>query len=627
MDSKELGKITAELQNKHPDVGIQKIELDETSGKASFFIKPTNKMLASLPPDQAYRLRPIETASTLRRDVLSRTNLDLISTSPYEMDSTDIFKNSFQYYYEEDIYGSHIDILSNLASKGFENDISDHKVKAFYDTWCFDVNFRQILDWIFLDFFRVGMVRTYKIIGKYNPGVSYLSPIPGQSLERGIIKQVIERAERIQKKREDRAADGLNGKKARAAKKKIWSKGYVPLAYTVLNPLSITIEGSLLFDKTKITLKTSDELKDMLKKNMSELTADEVTIVKSLPSDFKSQAEEGSIELDPMYVGSVDYRKMPYERYPKPRGIKAFEAIEYKKALRKADLSTLDGISNYILKITIGSDEFPVTDQSQLETVAKLFDTPSKAFDVVWNHTLKIERIVSPDIEHILGKEKYGQVNDDITGALAFSRSMIDGSTNLNTAEVGLLTKTIIEEINYARRQVERWIYGEYRHIANAMGFKQFPKVRWDNTVLRDIILYMSTISQLVDRRMLSYRTALEQLGFDFESEFGNMKEELKDVLEGTLGIVGSPFQRAKTGLQPVQNSPEGTPSSGRPSGQPAKTKEPDTNPDNKTKVPNQAPSNQPSTQKSSITISDVVRDMSDEEFGMFINKLVKLRK
>jgi len=616
MNSEEIGRITKELNTKYPDIGIHKIEVDDGTGKAAFYVRPTNKVLASLPNNKAIHLRPSEVAATLRRDAVDRSTLDLIKKSPYEDDPRNIFTRAMKYYFENDAYGAHIDILTNFAAKGFENDIDDDKIKAYYDTWCFDLNFKQLIDWMFFDFFRVGMVRTYKIIGKYEPGISYLSPIPGQKVERGILKQVMERANRVQNKREEKVAKGLTGKKAKAAKKKIWSKGYLPTAYTILNPLLVTIEGSLLFDNTMVTLEPSAELREMLAKSGGDLTDEEKVIVKSLPSEFKSQVAAGSIKLDPQYVGSVDYRKMPYERYPRPRGIKAFDSLEYKNSLREADLSTLDGISNYILKITIGSDEFPVTDQAQLETVASLFDTPSKAFDVVWNHTLQIEKIISPEIGEILGQDKYKQVNEDITGALAFSRAFLDGTTNINAPEAGILVRTLVEEINYARRQVTRWIYNEYSQIAMAIGFDRFPKVRWDNTILKDIILYMSTVSQLVDRRMISYRTALEQLGFDYNNEFNNMEKELPSVLEGTLGVIGSPFQQSKQAVQ-----------TNRPSGQPAKTKQPNVKePQKKTKVTKKSPSQQPGV-VASLTVEEVVKSMNQKEFDLFIKTMSTLRR
>ena len=638
MDSKQLARITDTLKSKYPEAGIQRIEMDSEKGTSTFYLSPTPKVLASLPPEKAVQLRGPISAATIRRDAISRTYLDLSSpSSPYELDPQTIFEKAIKYYYEADYYGAHIDILANFSAKGFENDIDDDKIKAFYDTWNFDVNFVQILDWIFHDFFRVGMVRTYKIIGKYEPGINYMSPIPGMKKATSVLREMTERAERIHAlrlKKLDEQLKALDGRKREdrdlkfelAAKKKVWSKGFLPIAYTVLNPLLITIEGSLLFDKSKVILKPSDEFKKLLKKSQNELTEDEKLIIKLLPSDFKKDAEGSGVELDPVFVGAVDYRKKPYERYPKPRGIKVFNALEYKNALREADLSTLDGITNYILKITVGNDEYPVTDQAQLETVASLFNTPSKSFDVVWNHTLNIEKIVSPEIEAVLGQDKYAQVNEDITGGLAFSRALVDGVTNVNQGEASLLIKSVIEEVHYARRQVEKWIYNEYQQIAEAMGFDRFPKVRWDNTVLRDILLYMTTISNMVDRRMLSYRTALQELGFDFDNELNSMESELDLVLDGVFGLRGSPFQQNK-GIQPT-GAPSGTPSGGRPTNQVPKTKQTDPTQKTKTKNKKSRPSQQPgpSPQAASLSLKEVVdiaaQNLDDAKFLAFIEGL-----
>lgn len=638
MEPTKIEKITADLKDKYPDVGIQKIEVDESTGKSVFYLNPNQRVLASISTNKGGGLSPrIATAATVRRDVLSTSYLDLAKTAPSADDPHNLFKRSIQYYTDFDIYGSHIDVLTNLASKGFENDLDDDKIKMFYDVWNFDVGFDQLLDWIFFDFFRVGMVRTYKIVGKYEPGITYFSKVPGKNKARGELQDMQDRADRIWQRRLeliDQRMNKLDGRNPEqklvktelAAKKKIWSKGYMPISYTVLNPLNVTIEGSLLFNNTKVILNASAELKDLIKKAPSDLTDDEKEIIKLLPSDFKNQITTGKIVLDPMYVGSVDYRKQPYERYPKPRGVKSFDSLEYKNSLRNADLSTLDGITNYILKITVGNDQFPCTDQVQLDTVAQLFNTTSKSFDVVWNHTLDIEKIVSPEIESILGQDKYQQVNQDITGALAFSRALLDGTDNINPAGAALVTKVLIEEIGYARRQVTDWIYAEYQQIAEAMGFQRFPKVRWDNTVLKDIILYMSTISQLVDRRMLSYETALEELGFDFSNEFNSMQKELPSVLDGTLGIKGSPFQQSKFGAPGVQTN--------RPAGKVAKPKQTDTNVQTKTKVPNQSPSNQPkkNPQAASLTerqlIEYAAKTLSDEAFTDFMGGFLdELRK
>jgi hypothetical protein len=295
--------------------------------------------------------------------------------------------------------------------------------------------------------------------------------------------------------------------------------------------------------------------------------------------------------------------------------------VEYKNSLRNADLSTLDGISNYILKITIGNDEYPVVSQTELEAVAQLFNTPSKSFDVVWNHTLDIEKIVSPEIDKILGKGKYEQVDDDMTTGLGMARALIDGGGNMNAGEADLLTKGLMEEIDYARRQVTRWIYREYQQIAEAMGFDRFPKVRWDDGILLDTILYMNTLAQLVDRRMLSYRTSLEALGFDYPNELRNMEEEVSLVEDGVFGILGSPWQQAKSlGVGQQSATPDGTPSSGPKKGTP-KTSDPKTktSPKKSELSPNQQKKNKQVKQAASLDM-DMVVDMTPSEYASFLD-------
>ena len=153
-------------------------------------------------------------------------------------------------------------------------------------------------------------------------------------------------------------------------------------------------------------------------------------------------------------------------------------------------------------------------------------------------------------------------------------------------------------------------MYSDSSLLAEAMGFDRFPKVRWDEGVLKDTILYMNTLSSLVDRRMLSYRTSLEALGFDYKNELKNMEAEMPMVEDGIFGIIGSPWQQSKT--QPVQGAPIGSPSNGRPKGQ---TKKKDTN-TNPAKQPGTKP-NKPSKKTASVDI-EMIKSMTSEQLKSF---------
>ena len=532
------GSLTMDLQVSGPS-GISNLESFTDSNIDGFSNTTTIGSVSQL-----------ETASSvLNVNPLQKSDLDLLSNFDINTATPQqLYRRSILYCKTKGMYSNSINILSNFAAKGFENDINDSTIKNFFDVWVMDTNFDEIVEKIFYDFFRIGLVRTYKIIGKYEPSISHVSPIPGKSNKK--VKK--------------------GNTKEKVVKSKNLDNSYIPIAYTILNPTLIAIEGSLMFGKSIISLdkKAGEELKTLLELPKKDLSPGNRRIIDSLPRDWKKAIKKGeNLPLQQELVGEVDYRKMPYERYPIPRASGVFEDIQFKDELRKADYSTLDGITNYILKITIGNDSRPVTQES-LENVSELFNTVSKSFKVVWDHTLKIEKITSPEIGDILGQDKYKQVNEDIAAGIGVSRPFLDGGGQLTTPSAELSVKSLVEEVNYARRQVKRWIYSEYKQVAKAMGFDRIPKVRFDDTALVDQIKTMSVVQGLIDRRIISYKTGQTKLGFDYDTELHNLQLEKELVVDGTLGLLGSPYQQSK---QNSQNTPKGTPSEGRPTGKPTK--------------------------------------------------------
>jgi hypothetical protein len=603
-DKDDLKKELADIASKHDNLEVQSADYDEHTGQLEMRLAVKGGPQAPQLPDNVEiigkesaadligdnPIMPIHKArgsrSLLELDPLGRNDLDLAKPSVLSDDPSALIQRSIDYYRSKDVYGSAINVLTNFAAKGFENDIDDPEIKAFFDNWVLDTGFDKTVEDIFFDLFRAGLVRTYKIMGRYQPDINFLSSQP--------------------KMPED--ANLATGKEVAISRNR-YSRTHVPIRYTILNPTMVVIKGSLMFGQTATFLKkkAGEEIKVLLEMPAKDLSDFQKKIIKNLPAQFKKAVLAGDdIPLDPNLVGEVDYRRMPYERYPVPRGARAFEPVEFKDELRKADYSTLDGITNYILLIKVGNDQYPIQKQETLERASELFDTVSKSYKVVWNHTLNVEKVTSPEIGEVLGQDKYKQVNEDVTGAVGVVRALIDGLGNANTAAYELSVKSVIEEINYARRQVARWIYKEYRDVARAMGFDRIPKVRFDDMALRDEVQMMALIQGMIDRRIISYRTGQKALGFDPETELAQMKQEKKLIQDGVLGLVGSPFQQSgNQNTQPTQNTPKGTPSEGRPKAQPAPKK-----PDDKDAP---RPSGAPPKGKSAAS-ADVIVPAADEE-------------
>jgi hypothetical protein len=541
---------------------------------------PAEKQMGGLniPPNLVNKFKAM--AGVVYKDQLRRSDLDLASPDVVNENPTKLYNRMRGYYRSKAVFGTYIDTLVNLAISGFQNDCEDSAIKEFYDNWCQDVDIEQVLEWVFQEFYTTGFVRTYKVLGKYEPQINRLAPVknaPKASAPRKTTSESVEEY-RVHKQlwQQGEVLPRLEDEPYReyAERKKRWSKGFVPLAYTVLNPTSIEIKGSVLFNQTRIVMTPSDEMIELVNKveTKTPLTDAEQKIIDNIPPEIKSAVtNKQEVELDSEFVGEIDYRRQPWEKYPIPKGARAAEDIEMKENLKEADYSTIDGITSELLVITVGDKDFPVTSEDELAMVSALFNTAQKAYSVVWNHTLKVQRLPVENIDQIFGVKKFEQVERDISGSFGVCRALVDGLMygEFNPDTIKIAIQSLIAEISYARRTVARWLYREYKQIAEAFGFDRYPSVRWDTVVLKDEIAFKTLVQGLVDRRIISYDTAQKMLGFDPNYEQKTLTDEFPEVMNGHIGLHGSPYQQsANSG--PAGTTPKKSPSEGRPKTSPA---------------------------------------------------------
>ena len=167
-------------------------------------------------------------------------------------------------------------------------------------------------------FIIIQQISNFKAIAKYEPRISNISPTPGTKNKKinpnkakgriddinNAFKEELDTIIALAKK--EGISAGALAKFERSAKKNIWSKGHLPIAYTVLNPQLVTVDGSLVFDKKTIKLTVPTELSDVLKKKNDELSEEEKEFIKALPAELKKAAESGGdIILDSRLVSYI----------------------------------------------------------------------------------------------------------------------------------------------------------------------------------------------------------------------------------------------------------------------------------------------------------------------------------
>ncbi|MFO7295775.1 MAG: phage minor head protein [Clostridia bacterium] len=412
------------------------------------------------------------------------------------------------------VVGTVIDLLTDLASSGFDIETDDEKVLEFFKEYNeitgMDARVKEIL----YDYFRICDVFVYR----------------------------------------DTTPEGYD-------------------AYTVLNPLAVEVSGSLFVGQEEYLLDISSVWNEL-----SQLDPQvKESFLKTLPSPIrrKIRSGESKIPLPKERVSRISRKKMPYERYATPWLMRVYEPIMFKRRLRQMDLSTAEGLINQLVTVTIGSDEHPATDRD-LQNLAKLFTTPKSSWVLFWNHTLKVE-FHSPKGIETLNKDKYEQVNEDILMGLGIPRVVIDGEGgNYSTAFVSVMS--LLERLKYARRDVTNWLENEYRRVAKENGLKSAPRVRFNDTILRVENFVRQVLIPLYERGLISRETILDQVGFDIRTEIQRKEkeQEFEDLfVPPTLPYSRNPGRPPGSKDKEPRNAPDTveTPDGG-PSGAPADPKQ-----------------------------------------------------
>jgi hypothetical protein len=325
-------------------------------------------------------------------------------------------------------------------------------------------------------------------------------------------------------------------------------KGAIYYPYTVLNPISVEVEGDLMFGGEVYTLTLPTEVRTILANKKDRRYKE---IISKLPKELRNPkfSEEGNLILPSNRVSRICYKKQPYERRPTPFMAGAFMPIALKRRLREMDLATAEGTINSLMVVKVGNDKFPAT-KAQLEAIAELFKTGAKSYQLFWNHTLEVQKIEA-DLT-AMGDEKYRQVNRDIMAALGMPSVLINGGDEGGRfANAWASIVALIERLESGRAQVKRWLESEYRTISEENNIKEPPKVEFDRMNLREERVFKDILMGYYDRGLLDIETMLEDSGYDYEQ----IKQRKKDQ-EDDKELFESPYGGAAPPVSPKAPSP-----------------------------------------------------------------------
>jgi len=328
----------------------------------------------------------------------------------------------------------------------------------------------------------------------------------------------------------------------------------LPVKYIILNPESLVVGGNISFSEATFYQRLNTYEVQRL---MKPITEEDKNFFNSLPDDLKEDIKKArgkisnitlDIPLDQKYCHFIFYKKADYEPLATPFAWPVLRDLNWKAELKAIDMAVARTTQRAILLITMGFEnkngEY-MFDAKAAEAMRQLFESESVGKVLVGDFTTKGQWLI-PEVDKILGQEKYKQVNEDIKNGL---NNILSGGGEEKFANQSIKVKLFVQRLKQSRETfLNEFLIPEVKRISKEMGFKSYPLPIFADIDLRDEDTYARILAQLAG---IGYLTPEEVFN---GMEFGRLPTA-EESLESQQN-----FKDAKDkGLYlPVQANPQG---------------------------------------------------------------------
>jgi len=428
-----------------------------------------------------------------------------------------------------------IDLMTDFAAEGLELQHTVKTQEKFYREWAKRVNLQGRAH----DFMKLLMRDANVIVRRKNAKIS-----------RPVFREMTKGDVKISVDLVDETRYNESPTKVKVDRNKI-KKNEIPWKYTFLSPTLIEKIGGEVgkfFGADALGMRLPRKLATRI---ANPRTDAEKEYISQLPKEVVQAAKSGStlirLSMDKIYVDY--YKKDDWEDWGTPFLYGVLEDVMLKEKMRLADMAALDGVINVIRLWKLGKSDQQILPTSA--AVDKLIgilqnNVGGGVMDLVWDDMIDLQ-VEYPPTDKILGEKKYIGVNADIVRGLGIPDSLIGGqdlgTRNAQSAFVQL--KTLVERLEYVRGRAIRWMEGELKLVAKAMGFKKIPAINFGIMSLRDEAAEKQLMIQLLDRGIISAEKASETFGTNYMIELERLKSE-QDIRNGSPGLLekAGPYYR-----------------------------------------------------------------------------------
>jgi hypothetical protein len=375
-------------------------------------------------------------------------------------------------YANVSVFRNAVDIMSEFANTELFLEGGTKKSRDFFNEWFKKINLTNLKDQYFREYYRSGNIFLYRLDGKFRDEdfaelVKKVSPL-----------------------------GDINNK--------------VPVRYILMNPYDIVATRASSFNDGAYEKILSEYEMSRLQ---NPTTEEDKEIFNALPPNVKKQIKDGvyntdglKIKLDPDKVAHSFYKKQDYEPFAIPFGYPVLEDINAKLELKKMDQAITRTVENVILLITMGAepDKGGISSHN-ISAMQNLFRNESVGRVLVSDYTTKADFII-PDLNKVLGPEKYKVLNEDIKQGL---QNVVVGEEKYGATQVK--AQIFIDRLKEARNAfLSDFLQKEIKRVSQELGFRSYPNAVFKDIDMRDETQLMRVSTRLMELGIITPQQGME---------------------------------------------------------------------------------------------------------------------
>ena len=455
------------------------------------------------------------------------------------------------------IFRNAVDIMSEFANAEIYLEGGSQKSKDFFSKWMKYTRMWNVKDQYFREYYRSGNVFFYKINAKFD-------------------------IDDFQKILETYASyDGASYN----TDIKLYNyptpydvKNLIPVQYTLLNPYYLTTNHTSSWHEV-VYHKILSEYE--LERLRSPKNDHDKVVFDSLDNTTKEKIRLGqwsrdglNIQLNPTDIIYSFYKKQDYEPFAIPFGFAVLDDINFKMEMKKIDQAICRTIENVILLITMGSEPSKGgINHKNIKAMQNLLSNQSVGRVLVADYTTKAEFII-PDMNKVLGYEKYKVVNEDIKEGL---QNILIGSEKF--ANTTVKAQVFFERLKEARKAfLNDFLQPEMELIFRNLGFKgKCPIAKFEEVSIKDETQFNRVVTRMMELGILPPEEGLrvietgiyptqEELGAAQAKFVEERKKGYYNPIVGGVPVIPPPVSEVP-GIKPVMKKTTTPTERGRPVG------------------------------------------------------------